>query len=109
MDQFGANLASAPLPGRGHRTLHNQLQSLVKSMIRLAGISSEEEAANFLMDKVGDPHGSHDISTTYRRDPALAMLHMPSSQTYSMHTTSHLVDNVSMIVEQQPRVKPSLK
>ena len=56
LDQFGANLAAAALPGQGHRTTHNKIQSILQSMMKLGGIHSEKEAANFLMDKVGDPH-----------------------------------------------------
>ena len=55
-DQFGANLAAAPLMGSGHQTLHNLLQSLVQNMRKVAGIASEKEAVNFLLDKVGEPY-----------------------------------------------------
>ena len=46
--------------------LHNLLQSIVQSMMKLGGIRSEKEAANFLLDKIGDPYISryvHHIST----------------------------------------------
>ncbi len=64
LDRFGANLAAAALlPGQGHRTTRNLIQSILQSMIyydydetRMYGIQSEKEAPNFLMDKVGEPH-----------------------------------------------------
>ena len=56
LDEYGANLAAAPLPGQGHRALHNHLQSLIMAMMKLGGISSEKEAVNFLLDKVGEPY-----------------------------------------------------
>ena len=55
LDQYGANLAADPLPGGGFRTIHNSIQSLVQSMMKVAGIHSEKEAANFLLGKVSDP------------------------------------------------------
>ena len=36
--------------------LHNQLQSLIQAIMKVGGILSEKEAANFLLGKVGDPH-----------------------------------------------------
>ncbi len=56
LDKYGANLSAASLPGQGHRTSHNKLQSILQSMMKLGGIFSEKEAANFLLDKVGEPH-----------------------------------------------------
>ena len=56
LDKYGANLAAAPLPGQGHSALHNHLQSLIMAMMKLGGISSDKEAANFLIDKIGEPY-----------------------------------------------------
>ena len=56
LDKYGANLAAAVLPGRGHRATHNLLQSILQTMMKLGGISSEKEAANFLLDKIGEPY-----------------------------------------------------
>lgn len=53
LDKYGANLAAATLPCRGHRATHNLLQCLGMAMMKLGGISSEKEAVNFLLDKVG--------------------------------------------------------
>ena len=36
IDKYSANLAAAILPGGGHRILHNQLQSFVQAMMKLA-------------------------------------------------------------------------
>eukprot|EP00579_Thalassiosira_antarctica_P015672 CAMPEP_0201930008 /NCGR_PEP_ID=MMETSP0903-20130614/24248_1 /ASSEMBLY_ACC=CAM_ASM_000552 /TAXON_ID=420261 /ORGANISM="Thalassiosira antarctica, Strain CCMP982" /LENGTH=79 /DNA_ID=CAMNT_0048468955 /DNA_START=718 /DNA_END=954 /DNA_ORIENTATION=- len=47
---------AACLPGQGHRALHNLLQSLVQSMMKLEGISSQAEAVNFLIRRIGEPH-----------------------------------------------------
>ena len=52
MDAYGANLAAASLPGPGPRALHNNLQALLQSMMKLGGIYSEKEAPNFLFGKV---------------------------------------------------------
>ena len=38
LDEYGANLAAASLPGQGHRALHNTLQSILQDMMKLAGI-----------------------------------------------------------------------
>lgn len=53
LDEFGANLAAAPLPGGGHRHLHNRLVSLMMEMMKTGGIQSVPEAKNFLIGKVG--------------------------------------------------------
>jgi hypothetical protein len=53
LDEYGANLASEPLPGCGHSTLHNQLQHIVQDMMKIGNIDSTIEAANFLINKVG--------------------------------------------------------
>ena len=55
LDDYGANLAAAKLPGQGHRILHNRVQDVIKSMAKLGGIVMEKESANFLIDKVGEP------------------------------------------------------
>ena len=56
LDEYGANLAAANLPGRGHRATHNLLQSILCAMMKLGGIYSVKEAANFLLDKIGEPY-----------------------------------------------------
>ncbi|EJK58418.1 hypothetical protein THAOC_21458 [Thalassiosira oceanica] len=48
LDVYGANLAAASLPGQGHRRLHNMLQALLKSMVKLGGMYSKIEAVNLL-------------------------------------------------------------
>lgn len=53
---YGANLVSASLPGQGWSILHNSIQSIFQSILKLTGISSEKEAVNFLLDKVGEPY-----------------------------------------------------
>ena len=55
-DKYGVNLAAAALTGQGHSILHNRLQSLVQSIMKVAGVHSEKEAVNFLLGKVGEPH-----------------------------------------------------
>ncbi|EJK51883.1 hypothetical protein THAOC_28906, partial [Thalassiosira oceanica] len=55
LDEFGANLAAASLPGQGHRRLHNLLQGLLQSMMELGGVYSTKEAVNFLLGHVPDP------------------------------------------------------
>ncbi|KAL9183104.1 hypothetical protein ACHAXT_004891 [Thalassiosira profunda] len=55
VDRWGANLAAASLPGYGWRRLHNHIQSIVHSMMKLAGVVSVKEAVNFLLGKVGEP------------------------------------------------------
>ena len=62
LDKYGANLAAASLPGQGHKTLHNQLQSLLQAMMKLGGIFSEKEAVNFILDKVGEPYISRYVT-----------------------------------------------
>ena len=55
VDQYRANLTEAALLGQRHSVLHNKLQSMVQSMMKLGIIHLEKEAANFLLGKVGDP------------------------------------------------------
>ena len=55
LDKYDANLASAALPGAGHRVLHNNLQSIIRVVMRLGEIYSEREVANFLIDNIGEP------------------------------------------------------
>ena len=43
--KFGADLASASLPGQGHCVLHNILQSIVQSMMKISGIRSEKKGS----------------------------------------------------------------
>ena len=52
VDEFGNNLASATLPGRGFRVLHNDLQHLVANMMELGGIQTDKEPTNFLSNKL---------------------------------------------------------
>jgi hypothetical protein len=54
-DQYGVNLAAASLPGHGHCSLHNKLQSITQAMMKLGGIHFAAEVVNFLVDKIGHP------------------------------------------------------
>ena len=56
LDDYGTNLASAPLPGRGHTALHNKLQHIICSMMKLGNIEAVPEASNFLIDKIPQPY-----------------------------------------------------
>ena len=57
LDDHGANLASECLSGGGFRRIHNNIQSLVQSMMKVAaGIPSVKEAVNFLLGKIGEPY-----------------------------------------------------
>ena len=49
LDKYGANLGAAALPGTGHRILHNNIQAMLRSMMKLGGVSSDKEAVNFLV------------------------------------------------------------
>ena len=40
VDRYGADLASASLPGQSHRVLHNKLQSIAQEMMKLERIHS---------------------------------------------------------------------
>ena len=68
MDKYRVNLAAAALPGQGHSALHNQIQSLVQSIMKVAAVHSEKEAVNFLLDKVGEPHINAYIEYVSRGD-----------------------------------------
>jgi len=56
IDKYGRNLAAASLPGQGHRALHNAIQHLMVDIMKVAGIHSHIETANFLNSKVGEPY-----------------------------------------------------
>ena len=36
--------------------LHNNIQTMIQSLMKFGGVSSKEEAVNFLIRQVGDPH-----------------------------------------------------
>lgn len=52
LDVYSANLAATLLPGQGHSRLHNKLQVLLQSMVKLGSIFSEKDTVNFLIGKV---------------------------------------------------------
>ena len=56
VDKYGANLASAALCGNGFRLLHDALQHLLYSMMRLCGINFKREAINFLFGEVSETY-----------------------------------------------------
>jgi hypothetical protein len=56
LDEYGANQASESLPGQGHTALQNQLQHIVQDTMKIGNIDSTTEAANFLVNKVGQPY-----------------------------------------------------
>ena len=62
LDKYGRNLAAANLPGQGFRTLHNAIQDMMVSIMKVAGIQSHTEAANFLNGKIGEPYISNYIN-----------------------------------------------
>ena len=75
VDKYGANLAAAALPGQGHSALHNQIQSLVQSVMKVAGVHSEKEAVNFLLGKVGEPHINAYINHVARGEGGRRAMH----------------------------------
>ena len=97
MDQYGANLAADSLPSGGFRTIHNSIQSLVQSMMKVAGIhNSEKEAANFLLGKVSDPWMSNYVD--HIASQTLMLLY----QIY-LHMSIQQVGKQSMIVGLLPQ------
>ena len=75
VDEFGNNLASASLPGRGFRVLHNDLQLLVSNMMELGGIQTNRESTNFLSNKMGGKYidrYNHHLSEAPNGDPRRA-------------------------------------
>jgi hypothetical protein len=62
LDKYGRNLAAENLPGQGHRTLHNAIQDMMVNIMKVAGIQSHTEAANFLNGKIGEPYISNYIN-----------------------------------------------
>ena len=62
LDKYGRNLAAANLPGQGHRTLHNAIQDMMVNIMKVAGIQSHTEAANFLNGKIGELYISNYIN-----------------------------------------------
>ena len=54
LDKYGRNLAAASLPGQGHQALHNAIQHMMVDIMKVAGIQSHMEAANFLNGKIGE-------------------------------------------------------
>ena len=47
---------TADLPGKGWRARHDKLESTVQQMMKLAGVSAQRQAANFMLGKVRDPY-----------------------------------------------------
>ena len=56
LDKYSANPGATALPGAGHHILHNNIQAMKRSMMKLGGISSNKDAANFLVGWVSKPH-----------------------------------------------------
>ena len=54
--KYGLNLASAALSGKKLLLLHDTLQYLLQSMMRLCGITCQWEAVNFLFGKVPETY-----------------------------------------------------
>ena len=106
VDQYGANLAAAALPGQGHSVLHNKLQSMVQSMMKLGSIHLEKEAANFLLGKVGDPlmisYMNHVARQTNTRRTTHAIV--PDIHTRNFPAGRHMVFDSRVI----PRLRLSL-
>ena len=47
---------TAALPGKGWRALHDNLESTVQQMMKLVGVSTQRQAANFMLGKVKHPY-----------------------------------------------------
>ena len=56
IDEYGANLAAAALPGMGWKALHDSLEATVQQMMKLGGIHAQRQAVNFMLGKVGEPY-----------------------------------------------------
>ena len=52
IDEYGANLVSAHLPGRGWNALHDRLEAMTQKMMKLGGIHAKRQAKNFLLSKL---------------------------------------------------------
>ena len=81
-DKYRANLAAIALPGQGHIILHNKLQLMAQSMVKLGGSHLEREAVNFLLGEVGDPHitpyvnhVARQINTRRAKYPVVLVMH----------------------------------
>ena len=73
LDKYGANLSSAALSGKGHCVLHNNLQSIVASIMKLCGLLAVKESAKFLIGKVGEPYiGSYINHVSQHPNPKTA-------------------------------------
>ena len=85
LDKYGRNLAAAALPGQGHRALHNAIQHLMVDILKVAGIHSHMEAANFLNGKVGEPYINNYINHITRHPNPRSSLHaiVPDIHTYN--------------------------
>ena len=95
VDPYGANLSAASLPGKGHRALHNKLQSIVQEMMKLGGIQSEKEAVKLLIGKVGEPHITSYVNHVSREANARSALHaiVPDIHAYNFPVGKQTVDN----------------
>ena len=54
IDEYGANLVSAILPGVGWKPIHDNLESTLQDMMQLGEIHAQRQATIFLLAKVGD-------------------------------------------------------
>ena len=55
IDEHGADLVTAALPGMGWKALRDSLESTMQHMVRLAGVHAQRQATNFMLGKVRDP------------------------------------------------------
>jgi hypothetical protein len=67
LDAYGHNLASAPLPGAGFRILHDNVKSLMQSVMREAGFLTDVEAYNLFHGKIPSPF-IEEYSTAVNRE-----------------------------------------
>ena len=107
LDKYGSNLAAAALPGQGHRALHNAIQHMMVDIMKVAGIHSHMEAANFLNGKVGEPYINNYINHITRNPNPRSSLHAIEPDIH--HTTIRREDRGSMIAEHQQRTRHSSK
>ena len=99
LNKYGVNMSTAALPGHDHSVLHNKLQFILQAMMKLDGIPSEKEAANFILDKVGYPCITAYVTQVSSHTRLRGEHHTPLSWTF-MLTTSQQADKGSMIAVQ---------
>lgn len=69
INEYGANISSAPLPGQRWRTIHNRIEALTQNMMKLGGIFADRQALNLITTLVRPTQNSALTTLRHSKPP----------------------------------------